>query len=32
MRAIDAAFALEGFRAPLHLHAVPSAGARVQRG
>ena len=31
-RAVDAAFALEGFRSPGHLRAVPSAGARVQRG
>ena len=29
MRAIDAAFVLEGFRSPSHLHADPSAGARV---
>jgi galactokinase len=27
MRAIDAAFVLEGFTAPVHLRAVPSAGA-----
>ena len=26
-RAVDAAFAVEGFRAPGHLRAVPSAGA-----
>ena len=31
-RAVDAAFVLEGFRAPVHLRAVPSAGARVERG
>ncbi len=31
-RAVDAAFVLEGFRAPAHLVAVPSAGARVMRG
>lgn len=29
MRAIDAAFVLEGFRSPAHLRAVPSAGASV---
>jgi galactokinase len=29
MRAVDAAFVLEGFRSPVHLHAVPSAGART---
>ncbi|GAB3263006.1 galactokinase [Nocardioides dilutus] len=29
MRAIDAAFALEGFAAPGHLRAVPSAGASI---
>jgi len=29
MRAVDAAFALEGFRSPVHLRAVPSAGASV---
>jgi galactokinase len=27
MRAVDAAFVLEGFRSPVHLRAVPSAGA-----
>jgi galactokinase len=27
MRAVDAAFVLEGFRSPVHLLAVPSAGA-----
>jgi galactokinase len=32
MRAIDAAFVLEGFRAPVHLLAEPSAGAGVDRG
>ena len=32
MRAVDAAFVLEGFRAPAHLRAVPSAGAGVERG
>jgi galactokinase len=32
MRAIDAAFVLEGFRAPAHLHAIPSAGAGVVSG
>ncbi len=26
-RAVDAAFVLEGFRSPVHLRAVPSAGA-----
>jgi galactokinase len=31
MRAIDAAFVLEGFRSPVHLRAVPSAGASVER-
>jgi galactokinase len=31
MRAIDAAFVLEGFRSPAHLRAVPSAGADAQR-
>ena len=31
-RAIDAAFVLEGFRAPAHLRAVPSSGASVERG
>jgi galactokinase len=30
MRAIDAAFVLEGFRSPVHLRAVPSAGASVE--
>jgi galactokinase len=30
VRAIDAAFALEGFRAPVHLQAIPSAGAGVE--
>ena len=29
MRAVDAAFVLEGFRSPQHLRAVPSAGAGV---
>ena len=29
MRAVDAAFVLEGFRSPVHLRAVPSAGATV---
>jgi galactokinase len=29
MRAVDAAFVLEGFRSPVHLRAVPSAGAGV---
>ena len=29
MRAIDAAFAVEGFQAPGHLRAVPSAGASL---
>jgi galactokinase len=32
MRAIDAAFVLEGFRAPAHLRAVPGAGAGLDRG
>jgi galactokinase len=32
MRAIDAAFVLEGFRSPVHLRAEPSAGASVVRG
>jgi galactokinase len=32
IRAVDAAFVLEGFRSPAHLRAVPSAGARVERG
>jgi galactokinase len=32
MRAVDAAFVLEGFRSPVHLRAVPSAGAAVVRG
>jgi len=31
MRAVDAAFVLEGFRSPVHLRAVPSAGATVVR-
>ena len=31
-RAVDAAFVLEGFRSPVHLRAVPSSGARVDRG
>ena len=35
MRAVDAAFVLEGFRSPVHLRAVPSAGrsgrARLSR-
>jgi galactokinase len=31
-RAVDAAFVLEGFRSPVHLRAVPSAGARLERG
>ena len=30
-RAVDAAFVLEGFRAPEHLVATPSAGATVER-
>ncbi len=30
-RAVDAAFVLEGFRAPQHLVATPSAGATVER-
>jgi galactokinase len=29
--AIDAAFALEGFRAPIHLRAAPSGGATIER-
>jgi galactokinase len=29
MRAVDAAFVLEGFRSPVHLVAVPSAGASI---
>ncbi len=32
MRAVDAAFVLEGFRSPVHLRAVPSAGAGVVPG
>jgi galactokinase len=32
MRAVDAAFVLEGFRSPQHLCAVPSAGASVEHG
>jgi galactokinase len=32
MRAIDAAFVLEGFRSPVHLRAVPSEGASLDRG
>jgi galactokinase len=32
MRAIDAAFVLEGFRSPVHLRAAPSAGATVGSG
>jgi galactokinase len=32
MRAVDAAFVLEGFRAPAHLIAEPSAGAGVVHG
>jgi galactokinase len=32
MHAIDAAFVLEGFRAPVHLRAVPSEGASLDRG
>jgi galactokinase len=32
MRAVDAAFVLEGFRSPVHLRAVPSAGAGVVAG
>jgi len=32
MRAVDAAFVLEGFTAPQHLRAVPSAGAGVAQG
>jgi galactokinase len=31
MRAVDAAFVLEGFRSPVHLRAAPSAGASVTR-
>jgi galactokinase len=31
MRAIDAAFVLEGFRSPVHLRAIPSAGAALAR-
>ena len=31
MRAIDAAFVLEGFTAPRHLRATPSSGADVNR-
>jgi galactokinase len=31
MRAVDAAFVLEGFRSPVHLNAVPSGGAEVVR-
>jgi galactokinase len=30
VRAVDAAFVLEGFRAPQHLRAVPSGGASVE--
>ena len=29
VRAVDAAFVLEGFGSPAHLHAVPSGGATV---
>jgi galactokinase len=32
MRAVDAAFVLEGFRSPAHLLAPPSAGASAVRG
>ncbi len=32
MRAVDAAFVLEGFRSPAHLRAVPSAGAKAISG
>jgi galactokinase len=32
MRAIDAAFVLEAFRSPVHLRAVPGAGAGAERG
>ena len=32
MRAVDAAFVLEGFTAPQHLRAVPSAGAGLAQG
>ena len=32
MRAVDAAFVLEGFRSPAHLRAVPSGGASVEPG
>jgi galactokinase len=31
MRAVDAAFVLEGFRSPVHLRADPSRGAGVER-
>jgi galactokinase len=31
MRAVDAAFVLEGFRSPVHLRAEPSGGATVLR-
>jgi galactokinase len=31
MRAVDAAFVLEGFNSPVHLIAEPAAGASVQR-
>ena len=31
MAAIDTAFALEGFRKPVHLRATPSGGASVER-
>ncbi len=30
MRAVDAAFVLEGFRSPVHLVAIPSRGASVE--
>jgi galactokinase len=32
VRAVDAAFVLEGFRSPVHLRAVPSGGADVDHG
>jgi len=31
MRAVDAAFVLEGFRSPVHLRAEPAAGASTHR-
>jgi len=31
MRAVDAAFVVEGFRSPVHLRVVPSAGADADR-